>query len=202
MQTAGIVLCGGRSSRMGSSKAWLPVAGEPMLARVVRILGGVVSPVVVVAAEGQDLPALHADVRIVRDARPGRGPLEGLAAGMAAIDAEAAFVTSCDAPLLKPAFVEFVIGSLSNYDAAVPRISDRWQPLAAAYRIAPILRVTERLLAGGRTAVRDLFESIQVLALDRDAFRNVDPEFDSLQNANTPDEFAVLMRRIDAHAKT
>ena len=54
----GVVLCGGRSSRMGRPKASLPFAGETMLARVVGVLGGVVSPVVVVAASGQDVPQL------------------------------------------------------------------------------------------------------------------------------------------------
>ncbi|HUR55514.1 MAG TPA: NTP transferase domain-containing protein, partial [Gemmataceae bacterium] len=65
MQTAGIVLCGGRSSRMGRAKAWLPFGGETMLQRVVRVVGEVVSPVVVVAAAGQDVPPLPVGVRIV-----------------------------------------------------------------------------------------------------------------------------------------
>ena len=79
-RTAGVVLCGGQSSRMGRPKAWLPFGGEVMLVRVVRLLGEVVSPLVVVAAPGQDVPALPADVAVVRDPERGRGPLQGLAA--------------------------------------------------------------------------------------------------------------------------
>src|SRR5205807_272847 len=102
----GVVLCGGRSSRMGRPKAWLPFGGEALLQRVVRRLGEAVSPVVVVAAPGQELPSLPSEVAIVRDPEEGRGPLQGLAAGLAALAgrADAAYATSCDAPFLRPAF--------------------------------------------------------------------------------------------------
>src|SRR3989442_10156398 len=102
----GIVLCGGESKRMGRPKAWLPIAGELMLPRVVRLLGEAVSPIVVVAAPEQDLPPLPDDVQIVRDEEKGRGPLQGLAAGLAALPSQidAAVASSFDVPVLPPAF--------------------------------------------------------------------------------------------------
>ena len=116
MTVGGIVLCGGRSSRMGRPKAWLPVGGEVMLQRVVRVLREVVDPVVVVAAPGQDVPPLPDAVTIVRDEVEGRGPLAGLAAGLAALDgrADAAYLSACDVPFLSPAFVRRVAGFLED----------------------------------------------------------------------------------------
>src|SRR2546423_5298546 len=104
MRAGGIVLCGGQSSRMGRPKAWLPMAGELMLPRVVRLLGEAVSPIVVVAAPEQDLPPLPAEVKVVRDEEKGRGPLQGLAAGLTALQGEvdAAYASSCDVPFLRP----------------------------------------------------------------------------------------------------
>jgi len=67
MTIGGVVLCGGKSTRMGSPKALLPFGPETMLQRVVRLLGTVVSPIVVVAATGQDLPPLPASVILTRD---------------------------------------------------------------------------------------------------------------------------------------
>src|SRR5207253_2864515 len=98
--TGGIVLCGGLSSRMGRSKAWLQVAGEPMLARMVRVVGEVAPRIVVAAADGQELPDLPASVRIVRDAEPRLGPLAGFAAALTETAAEIAFVAACDMPNL------------------------------------------------------------------------------------------------------
>src|SRR5262249_5211979 len=111
-RTAGIVLCGGRSSRMGRPKAWLPFGKELMLQRVVRVLREVVDPVVVVAAPGQDVPELPPEVAVVRDEVEGKGPLGGLAAGLTAIEAkaDAAYLSSCDVPFLKPEFVQLMIG--------------------------------------------------------------------------------------------
>ncbi|MFO0848134.1 MAG: nucleotidyltransferase family protein [Gemmataceae bacterium] len=121
-RVGGIVLCGGRSSRMGRPKAWLPVGDEVMLQRVVRTLGEVVSPVVVVAGPGQDVPPLPSDVRIVRDEVEGRGPLAGLAGGLAALDglADAAYLSACDVPLLVPGFVRRVVELLEKPNPPAP----------------------------------------------------------------------------------
>src|SRR3954469_20856580 len=98
MKTGGIVLCGGKSTRMGSPKALLPFGPETMLQRVVRLLATVASPIVAVAAREQALPDLPSDVIVTRDEREERGPLEGLRAGLKALPAstEIAYVTSCD----------------------------------------------------------------------------------------------------------
>ena len=102
MNRGGIILCGGRSSRMGTAKLALPFGPELMLQRIVRLLGEVCRPIVVVAAPEQSLPELPAGVIVAHDRREGRGPLEGLAAALAALpeSAEAAYATSCDVPLL------------------------------------------------------------------------------------------------------
>src|SRR5262245_50457491 len=107
---------------MGLAKATLPFGSELMLQRVVRLLSQVVQPIVVVAAPQQDLPPLPGDVLITRDEREGRGPLEGLLAGFSAIPplAEAVYATSCDVPLLVPAFVREMISRLGDADIVVP----------------------------------------------------------------------------------
>ena len=68
MQHGAIILCGGKSSRMGRDKASLPFGPELMLQRVVRLLGEVVDPrkIVVVAAPGQSLPELPAGVTVAQ----------------------------------------------------------------------------------------------------------------------------------------
>ncbi len=183
---------------MGTPKAWLSVGGEPMLARVVRVLSGVVSPVVVVAAVGQDLPPLPSELLIVRDERPDRGPLQGIAAGLRALDTEAAYLSACDVPLLRPAFVRAVIDHLGTCGAAVPLAHGRPQSLASAVRIAAALPAVEELLATHLVAVRLLFERVETRWIAESELRAVDPELNSLKNANTPEQFAELVRLIDA----
>ncbi|QEL20399.1 molybdenum cofactor guanylyltransferase [Limnoglobus roseus] len=195
MRVGGIVLCGGRSSRMGRPKAWLPFGDELLLPRIVRILGEVVSPVVVVAAAGQDLPPLPPGVAVAFDEFPERGPLQGLLAGLQHLEgrADVAYVSACDAPLLRAAFVRGVIESLGMADAAVPDVEGQLHPLAAAYRVGSGLRAVRAAADRGRFAVRDLFVSLATNRLGRDALARFDPGLESLRTANTPAEFAQLL---------
>lgn len=191
----GIVLCGGKSSRMGRPKAWLPFGPEVLLQRVVRILREVVSPVVVVAAQDQALPALPDDVRIARDEHEALGPLAGLAAGFAALrgDVEAAYASSCDVPLLRPEFVRAVIETLGDHDLAIPRDGQYHHPLAAVYRLRLEQKIQD-LIATNQLRPYFLVQQSRAREIDVADLRPVDPELESLRNTNTPDEYADVLR--------
>lgn len=181
---------------MGRPKAWLPVAGEPMLTRVVRRVGRAVSPVVVVAAEGQELPELPVEVRVVRDRRPDQGPLEGLLRGFDELldrpvgeRPSAAFVTSCDLPCLAPGLVRRLVERLGPEDeATAAEDGERLHPLVAVYR-ATVRETAERLLAAGRRRMFDLWESIAGRALTVEEWSDVDPQRLSLLNVNRPEDY-------------
>ena len=189
MVSGGIVLCGGRSSRMGTSKALLPFGPETMLQRVVRLLGEVVSPIVVVAAADQDLPDLPADIVVTRDEREGRGPLEGLRAGLKALptDVEDAYVTSCDVPLLVTDFVRQMLGLAHGYDAAVMEIDGFTHPLSAVYRRAT-LPFIEDLLAHDRLRPVFLYEIVRTRRVHPYEV-TADPDLRTLRNLNTREDY-------------
>jgi molybdopterin-guanine dinucleotide biosynthesis protein A len=195
----GIVLCGGRSQRMGRPKAWLPFAGEIMLPRVVRLLGEAVRPVVVVAAPDQDVPPLPADVTVVRDEEKGRGPLQGLAAGLDALQgkADAAYLSSCDVPFLRPAFVRRLIDLLGEYAICVPRVGDYHHPLAAVYRLE-VREAVARLLAEDRLRPFFLFEAVPTRVVEAAELADVDPTFQTLRNLNTPEDYEAALREAAA----
>lgn len=191
----GIVLCGGRSTRMGRSKALLPFGAELMLQRVVRILSEIVSPIVVVAARSQALPSLPLEVRVAYDEQESLGPLAGLAAGLASLRGEVAavYLSSCDVPLLKPAFVRHIIASLGDCDLAIPRDGQYHHPLAAVYSTRVESAVRD-LMAANRLRPFYLLEKVRAREIDIAELRHVDPELHSLWNANTPAEYAAALR--------
>ena len=176
---AGIVLAGGRSSRMGTPKAWLDWHGTTLLRRACGIVArGTAGPVVVVRAPGQELPPLPAGVRVVEDAREGRGPLQGILAGLEVTDADVAFVASVDLPFLHPAFVAAVCAAAdAGTDVAVPFLGGYRQPLAAAYRpsVAPVV---EELVGAGRMKPAFLFERVRTRWLEEL------PHAESVRNLN------------------
>ncbi len=155
---------------MGYPKALLPIGPEPMLLRVLRILRSVVSPVVVVAAANQELPELPEAVRLTRDQRPSRGPLEGLAAGLASLrqdgnEATVAYLTSCDVPLLRPELVRRMIELSQGYDVAVPRVGEFLHPLAGVYRLA-VESHARALLQEDRLRPVFLFDRVRTRIVD------------------------------------
>jgi molybdopterin-guanine dinucleotide biosynthesis protein A len=201
---AGIVVAGGRSSRMGRPKATLEWHGSTLLRRVTGIVARATGgPVVVVRAPGQDLPALPKGVEVTEDAEEGRGPLQGLAAGLAAVDgrADVAFVSSTDAPLLHPAFVRRVVGALDGeHDVALPQAGGFPHPLAAAYRTT-LLPSVQELLAADRRRPAFLFETCRVRRLDEatlladPAVAAFDPALDSVLNLNEPGDYRAARAR-------
>ena len=190
-----IILCGGQSKRMGRPKAWLPFAGQTMLAHVIVILREVVNPIVVVAAPDQEIPPTPSDIQVVRDEERGRGPLQGLAAGLAALEgrADAAYVSSCDVPFLRPAFVWRLIELLGDHAICVPHVGDHHHPLAAVYRVG-VKEAVNRLLAEKRMRPFFLFEMVPTRVVEANEVIDVDPSFESLRNLNTPEEYEVAAR--------
>jgi molybdopterin-guanine dinucleotide biosynthesis protein A len=202
--SAGIVLAGGRSSRMGASKADLEWHGSTLLRRTVGILDRVTDgPVVVVRAAGQLLPALPPEVEVVDDPREGLGPVQGLAAGLAALAgrAEYAFVSSTDMPFLHPAFVRRVLrATQEGADVGLPVARGHPQPLAASYRQG-LAGLAARLVAGNRLRPAFLFSECVVARLSEDALladpvlAALDPGLDSVVNVNEPADYQAARSR-------
>ena len=194
MICAGVVLCGGKSTRMGVPKATLPFGPETMLQRVVRLLGTVVSPIVVVAAHGQELLELPPEVVVTRDEREARGPLEGLRAGLKALPeaVDAAYVTSCDVPLLVPAFVQRMFELMGEHDIAVMEIDGFTHPLSAVYR-RTTLPYIESLLAQDRLRPVFLFDAVRTRRVKVEEMVVVDPQLNTLRNLNTREDYLAAL---------
>ncbi len=195
MEVGGVVLSGGQSRRMGQSKAMLPFGDELMLPRVLRLLGDVVGPLVVVAAPQQELPEIPASVAVVRDRTEGRGPLEGLYCGLEALrsQVDAAYVTACDVPLLHAEFVRYLIRQLGSYDVVVPTEGEFHHPLAAVYRTNLVDTISDRL-AHDQLRMISFYEQVQTRCIDIQELRAVDPGLHSLMNLNRPEDYQAALR--------
>ncbi|PWD43956.1 molybdenum cofactor guanylyltransferase [Gordonia paraffinivorans] len=197
IRLAGIVLAGGRSRRMGSDKAALDWEGEPMLARVVRVLQERCDAVLVVAGErsaayqgiddirGRAAPGIDRDrVRWVTDEQEGVGPLGGLVAGLAAAadaGAQYAFVCATDMPLIAPGLIdELRRGLTGSTQAVIARDAQRDHPMAGIYR-TDTASVIADLVAGGE---RRMLGAIEALTTHRVGVS----EPDWLVNVNAPED--------------
>lgn len=211
MHTLGIILAGGASRRMGlpagASKAAALLGGRPLLAHVCRAVRPVVDRLVVVAAPGQSLPPVPDIDDVVRDSRPGAGPLAGIADALRAApaDTDRAFIASCDVPLLRTDIVRLIVGQLADPDVrwVVPWVGDHPQVLASALRPS-LLPEIESHLAAGRRDPRGLVERLRMDAAEPGGVRFVpeadlrtaDPQLVSFIDVDTPNDLARIDERL------
>lgn len=197
-----VILCGGKSSRMGRDKATLPFGDELMLQRVARIVASAVAAerIVVVAASDQMMPVLPPGVKIVRDERPYEGPLAGLEAGLREHQrlSDIVFVTSCDVPLLEPNLIRHLFDQFASdlpeppepasVDIVVPQDQQFLHPLTAVYRTTVLDSISAMLVEGERRP-RRLFDCRPTRMISVDQLRSVDPKLNSFRNMNTPEDY-------------
>lgn len=195
-ETSGaIVLAGGRSSRMGQSKAMLLFDGTPLITHVVANLRPLFADIVVVAAPGQELPSLPATV--VRDDVAYQGPVGGICYGLAAAAADVCFVTACDSAFLSQRLISHLVSQIPDYDVVVPHWQDRLQPLHAVYR-RRLLPIVREQLSRGELRVVSLFDKVRTRTIDEAEIRRFDPEGLSFFNMNTPEDYALAVQRLRA----
>jgi molybdenum cofactor guanylyltransferase len=182
----GVVLAGGASRRMGRDKATLMIAGELLLARVVRRLRAATSEVMVIGPPERE--RLVPGVDIVPDAYRGMGPLGGICTALQVARTSYVFVVACDMPFVSPDVVRHLASLSPNYDIVVPRSERGREPLHAIYAAACFDTIVASLNAGD-LAVADLFQRARTRVVEAAEWATYDPEGLSMFNANTPDDW-------------
>lgn len=193
---AGIILAGGRSQRMGTDKALLPLPGnapETFLARMASTLAPLCAEVLIVARD----PAQFADVafpgtRMVFDQKSGGGPLMGLYSGLSAMQSTTALVVAVDMPFIQPALLIFLLDCYRQDTLVVPVVDGVPQVLLALYPRS-ILPLIESLLQQGKRAPRALLELAPVHYIEEARIRQVDPQLRSFVGINTPQDLKEMM---------
>ena len=182
---------------MGSSKAMLPFGDRTLLQRVAACVEQTCQAIVVVAAQDQLLPELPESVIIVHDSVEGQGPLEGIRIGLRALpdNITSAYVTSCDVPFLKPAFIEFMFTQLGTHDVAVAVENDFFHPLAGVYRVS-MAGTIDSLFESGERRPRMLFGQVTTKKVSTDDLKSVDPNLESLINLNDSEQYHAALEAL------
>lgn len=190
MNHQGVLIAGGRSSRMGRDKAFLEWRGRPLFAvqleKLHHALPDSSPPLILSVNAGQDFPDFMENVRVVRDSAPDIGPLGALRDSLAACrEADFLLVLGVDLPAFPAEGLRHLIGRAEETGrGVVPFHGGRWDPLAAVYPVAA-LPLVESQIAEGRLSLQrfcDLADADGLLEKIE-----IDPAW--LTNINTPEEY-------------
>ncbi|MEW6447063.1 MAG: bifunctional molybdenum cofactor guanylyltransferase MobA/molybdopterin-guanine dinucleotide biosynthesis adaptor protein MobB [Bacillota bacterium] len=192
MQTTGVVLAGGKSRRMGENKAFLLVDGRPLIERVLAALREVFTEVMIAGD-----PEVYGGLaeKVVPDIIPGMGPLGGIHAALSFASHELVFIAACDLPFADGEVARYIVQRAEGFDAAVPYVGGRLEPLFAAYRKTCLDHVA-RCIEAGRLRVVGFLGEVRVCYLTEADFswrRNFRRVF---LNVNTPAEVNRLQQRL------
>lgn len=181
----GIILTGGKSSRMGRNKAFLRLNGEVIIERTVRLFKTLFDEVILVTNSPDEYKYLN--TRIVSDIYPQGGSLIGIYSGLYHSSSQYSFVAACDMPFLKKDFIEYIIKQKDNYDIVIPFSKDGQEPLHAIYS-KTCLNPMEEQIKRGNLKIIDIIPGLKARRIERDEIIPFDPEFTSFINVNTPSE--------------
>jgi molybdopterin-guanine dinucleotide biosynthesis protein A len=192
----GIVLAGGRSARFGGDKLAVDVGGQPLVHRAICAIAEVADEVVVVVGPGALAPALPGDlpvpVVIARDSVVDRGPLAGLAAGLAAASRPHALLVAGDQPWLHVGVLGALLDELGGEsrgaepDVVALEDGNRLWPFPVALRVATVRPAAEAGLEGPDLRLFTLFGRLRIARVPEARWRALDPAGDSLRDVDTP----------------
>lgn len=199
LEITALVLAGGKSVRMGRDKSRLRLGDKTLLERVLEAVAPLCQEVVLVTGKGQSLDWLpnRYTFRSVEDLHPGRGPLGGLYTGLKASSHSYGVVVGCDMPFLNRRLLTFLVEQARTYDAVVPLVHGRPQPLHAVYS-RRCLEAAEGLLARKDAGLRDLMAAVNTKYVSQEEVARYDSHLTSFFNVNTPSDLKEAERLLES----
>jgi molybdopterin-guanine dinucleotide biosynthesis protein A len=183
-----IILAGGKSLRLGRSKALQVIEGKSLIQWVVDRLAILSTEIIIATAHGEAIPCSSAvRIKTVADIYPEKGPLGGIHSGLTASSSSRAIVVGCDTPFLSVSLLEYMTQTLGGSDIALPRIGEMVEPLCAVYSKSCLTPIQE-LLEQNELGIRKLFSMVKVKYVEEDEINSFDPEHLSFFNINSQDD--------------
>ncbi len=191
---SGVILAGGRSTRMGVDKCTLLFQGKPLIYWPYILLDGMVDEIIISVAKGKDteplLRFLGDDVQFVEDEKPDMGPLSGIYSSFKKAKGEFVGVIPCDSPLVHEDLFKNLFEVAEGHDAAVPNVNDFYEPLHAVYKRTAMINAIEKVFAEGELRPKATYEFLDIVPLKEVEIKKFDRDLNSFFNINSFSDIA------------
>ncbi|MDR3600544.1 MAG: molybdenum cofactor guanylyltransferase [Desulfosporosinus sp.] len=191
LNATGILLAGGKNSRMKRNKAFLELEGQPLVERSLAVLQAVFAEVLI-SSNNPELYETY-DVSVIQDESLNQGPLEGLYQGLKAATYDEVFFVACDMPFLEADLIRLLAKWVPKYDIVVPRLNFGTHPLHAFYHRRCLLAIKKSLEAG-RLKVSDFYQDCSVRYVEERDLQGFDNLSKVFYNANTPEDWSAILK--------
>ncbi|MCK8824455.1 molybdenum cofactor guanylyltransferase [Fuchsiella alkaliacetigena] len=183
---AGIILSGGKSSRMeGANKPLMKLGNKTMIQHLIDKLSILFKDVIVATKQ----PELYSDydVQLAIDEFEHQGPLSGIHAALKVSEDQYNFIVACDMPLLNLDLVRYMLKQ-PVVDVLVPKIDGKLEPLHTIYSQSCVPKI-EKAIAKGKFKIIDFWDQIDVKYIEEEKIRSIDPQLNSFFNVNNRQDY-------------
>lgn len=182
----GIILSGGRNTRMGVNKAFLEIGPSRMMDQTLDIFRRLFSEILIVTNDPLSYLEFD-DAAVVTDIYKGKGPLGGIYTGLFYAKNPLVFACPCDMPYLNEDFIAFMIKQAGKHDVIVPELPEGYQPLHAIYS-KNCLPSIKRLLIMDKLKITGFYRDMRVATVGEEQIRPFNPDGRLFSNLNTPED--------------
>lgn len=181
------IQAGGKSSRMGTDKSFVPFRGRPMIATVIDAVAGLGDELILITNKPDEYA--HLGLPMFGDLYPETGPLGGIYTAVYHATHPHVLTVACDMPWLNRPLLEYIVSLRETADVVVPRWDKFPEPLHAVYSKACLEPIKEKLDAQ-MYKITVFYGRVSLRFVSREEIEQFDPEGRSFVNVNTPEELA------------
>lgn len=183
----GIILAGGKNSRMGTNKAFLEINGIRLIDNILAIYQKLFSEIIIVTNDPSSYTEFS-DTMIVTDIYKGKGALGGLYTGLFYATYDYSFVAACDMPFLNEDFIIYLINQLDNkHDIIVPQPPEGFQPLHAIYSKNCLSHI-KKLLSVDKLKIAGFYKEVRLFPVAEENIKPFNKDGRLFLNINTPED--------------
>jgi molybdopterin-guanine dinucleotide biosynthesis protein A len=194
----GVILAGGKNSRMGGfNKALLSFFNESLIQRQIRRMHPICSELIVVTNDPDAFQIIAGDtIRIITDEITGKGPLSGMHAAFSFSSNSDLWVVGCDMPFISASAAKYLweYKNANSLDAVIPTIEHRDQPLHGVYSKSSLSIITN-LLNHGEYRLNQLLSAIRYKSVQESTFLELGVDLKFIMNVNTPQQYEEALRQ-------
>lgn len=187
----GIILAGGKSSRFGSNKALAKFNGKPLIERATGVLGRIFKNLIIIT--NSPLEYSYLKIPLFQDIVKGLGPVGGIYTGLDALDDGWAFFCACDMPFINEGLVRYLAGVRDGFDAVVPKVDWKIEPLHALYSKNCLPAIKELINKKEYQTIK-AFNNIKVRYVVEEEIKTYDPQLKTFLNVNKQDELEQIVK--------
>jgi len=159
MEVTGIILAGGKSSRMGTDKGLQELCGKPLINYAIQSLSGLCSTILISTSSDAYQSFGY---KTVADEIPGIGPMGGIYSALKQSKTDINLVLSCDLPFVSKELLSFILKNSEGYQVAVPwQGNQHYEPLCGFYHLS-ILEQISLYIQNNNYKLPDIFEEISI----------------------------------------